>query len=191
MSQIEVILWKRIPNLGTVGDRTFVKAGYARNYLLPQGLASRVTEDNIKAFEAQRAELEKQEQGLLASAKERAGQIQNIRLKKEVKTSVDGKLYGSVTPRDVVTLVHDAGIDITRQQVHLAAGNIHQVGTYEVHLQFHSDVMVTIMLDIVSTNPEYEAETNVKAAKADDTDADTEDETSENVDSASSETEVE
>lgn len=158
MSQIEVILWKRIPNLGTVGDRAFVKAGYARNFLIPQGLASRVTDENMKAFEAQRAELEKQEQAQLKEAQERASKIKNVRLTKEVKTSIDGKLYGSVTPRDVVTLVNEAGIEISRQQVHLAAGNIHQVGEYEVLLQFHSDVMVTIMLDITSNNPEYDAQ---------------------------------
>ena len=156
MSQIEVILWKRIPNLGTVGDRRFVKAGFARNFLIPQGLASRVTDANIKAFEAQRTELEKLEQDQLVAAKERADKIQNIRLIKEVKTSVDGKLYGSVTPRDVVDLVNEAGIEINRQQVHLSAGNIHQVGTYEVVLQFHSDVLVKLFLDITSSNPEFE-----------------------------------
>ena len=78
MSQIEVILWKRIPNLGTVGDRAMVKAGYARNYLIPEGLASRVTEENIKLFEAKRAELESLENDLLAEAKNRAAKIKDV-----------------------------------------------------------------------------------------------------------------
>jgi len=96
---VDIILLQRIKNLGKLGDKVSVKAGYGRNYLIPQGKAVAATEANTAAFEARRAELEKQEAEVLAAAQARADQLNEVNIVITAKAGDEGKLFGSIGTR--------------------------------------------------------------------------------------------
>src|SRR5580765_3170625 len=110
---MQVILMEKLANLGNVVK---VKDGYARNYLIPHGKAKRATEENLKAFEAKRAELEKAQAAALAQAQERGAKLDGLTLKISQKAGVDGRLFGSVTNYDIVDALKAQGIEIERAQ---------------------------------------------------------------------------
>ncbi|MGB5676942.1 MAG: 50S ribosomal protein L9, partial [Gammaproteobacteria bacterium] len=98
---MEIILLETIDRLGALGDRVKVRAGFARNYLLPQGKAKLATADNIAEIEARRAELEKQEAEVLAAAKTRAEQLEGLEVSITAKSGGEGKLFGSITNANI------------------------------------------------------------------------------------------
>ena len=99
---MQVILMEKVANLGNLGDVVKVKDGYARNFLIPHGKAKRATEENLKAFESRRAELEKAQSEALAKAQERGQKLDGLTLQITHKAGVDGRLFGSVTNYDIV-----------------------------------------------------------------------------------------
>jgi large subunit ribosomal protein L9 len=145
---MEVILLEKVKNLGDLGDTVKVKAGYGRNFLLPQGKALPATPDNLKVFEARKAELLKKATDSLSAAKMRAEKLNGKTLVIKALTAEEGKLYGSVGPSDVVRAAQAAGFEIKRSEVDMPTGPIRQTGTSPVTLRLHTEVEATITLSI-------------------------------------------
>jgi large subunit ribosomal protein L9 len=146
---MQVILMEKLANLGELGDVVKVKDGYARNYLIPHGKAKRATEENLKAFEARRAELEKAQAAALTQAQERGAKLDGLTLKITQKAGVDGRLFGSVTNYDIVEALKAQGIEIERSQVRMPAGALKQVGEFPLQIALHTDVVVTITVSVL------------------------------------------
>jgi large subunit ribosomal protein L9 len=146
---MQVILMEKLANLGNLGDVVKVKDGYARNYLIPKGKAKRATEENLKAFEARRAELEKAQAAQLVQAQERGTKLDGQALKLAQKAGVDGRLFGSVTNYDIVAGLKTMGYEVERSQVRMPAGPLKQVGEYPIQIALHTDVVVTITVSVI------------------------------------------
>jgi len=147
---MEVILLEKIANLGNVGDKVNVKSGYARNYLIPYGKVVMATPANIKKFEEKRAELEKAAQEVLAKAQERAKTLEGLQLTITAHASEEGKLFGSVGPRDIAKVAEVQGVVLEKSEIDMPEGPIHQVGEYEVAAHLHGDVIVKFKVNVVA-----------------------------------------
>jgi large subunit ribosomal protein L9 len=145
---MEVILLDTVENLGGIGDKVKVKPGYARNYLLPQGKATRATAENIAEFEARRAELEVKAASVIAAAKARAEKINGLRLVIQAKVGSEGKLFGSVGTVDIAEAAEAVGVVIERSELRLADGPLRMIGEHEVEVHLHSEVSVPITVTI-------------------------------------------
>ena len=146
---MQVILMEKLANLGNLGDVVKVKDGYARNYLIPKGKAKRATEENLKVFEARRAELEKAQSAALAQAQERGAKLDGLVLKITQKAGVDGKLFGSVTNHDIVDALKAQGHEVERAQIRMPTGPLKQAGEYPLQIALHTDVVVTITVSVI------------------------------------------
>ena len=146
---MNVILMERLANLGDIGDEVSVKAGFARNYLIPQGKAVRATADNRAAFEKKRAELEQVAAEALSAAQERAAKIEGLALTIVVKAGEEGKLYGSVGTQDIADRISEEATEVTRAEVRMPEGVIRSIGDYEIDVQLHSDVTVSIAVSVI------------------------------------------
>ncbi|HEX5092448.1 MAG TPA: 50S ribosomal protein L9 [Burkholderiales bacterium] len=146
---MQVILLEKVTNLGNLGDVVKVKDGFARNFLIPQGKAKRATEQNLKAFEARRAELEQAQAGLLAQAQERGAKLDGLTLQIVQKAGVDGRLFGSVTNYDIVEALGKQGHEVERSQVRMPSGPLKQVGEFPIQVQLHTDVVVTVNIAVL------------------------------------------
>ncbi|GHE20728.1 50S ribosomal protein L9 [Halomonas urumqiensis] len=147
---MEVILLDNIGKLGGLGDQVTVKPGYGRNYLVPYGLAVPATKDNIAAFESQRAELEAQAADRKAEAEARAAQLSEIELSLVSKAGDEGKLFGSIGPRDLAEAIASAGIDIAKSEVRMPEGPIRHTGEYDIQLHLHAEVDTTVRVVVVA-----------------------------------------
>ncbi|GEN29490.1 50S ribosomal protein L9 [Halovibrio variabilis] len=147
---MEVILLDNIGKLGGLGDKVTVKPGYGRNYLVPYGLAVPATKDNVEAFEAQRAELEAQAAERKAEAKARAEQLNDIELSLVSKAGDEGKLFGSIGPRDLADAISSAGIDIAKSEVRMPNGPIRQTGEYDIAIHLHAEVNAAVRVVVVA-----------------------------------------
>ena len=146
---MQVILMEKLANLGNLGDVVKVKDGYARNYLIPHGKAKRATEENLKVFEAKRAELEKAQSAALAQATERGAKLNGLVLKITQKAGVDGKLFGSVTNHDIVDALKAQGHEVERSHIRMPTGALKQAGDYPLQIALHTDVVVTITVSVI------------------------------------------
>ena len=140
---MELILLQKVVNLGGLGDKVRVKPGYGRNFLIPYGKAVPATAANLAAFEAKRAEYEAKAKALLAGAEGRKAQIDGVEITIGANASPEGKLYGSVTSRDIAEALTAAGHQAAKSEIVLA-GPIRAVGEYEVVVHLHADVEATI-----------------------------------------------
>ncbi len=147
---MKIILQDKVANLGVVGDQVSVRPGYARNFLIPTGRAVRATERNLAEFEKRRAEFEKRAADILSAAQARAAKINVIIVKLTANASDEGKLFGSIGPREIADAVTAQGEALNKSEVHLPEGPIREVGEYQVDVQLHSDVMTTIKVEIVA-----------------------------------------
>ncbi len=145
---MEVILLDKVENLGGIGDKVKVKPGYARNYLLPQGKATRATAENIAEFEARRAELEAKAAAVITEAQARAEKITGLKLMIRAKAGSEGKLFGSVGPVDITEAAEAVGVVIERSELRLADGPLRVIGEHEVEVHLHSEVSVPIFVTI-------------------------------------------
>src|SRR5579871_6866816 len=114
---MELILLEKVRNLGNLGDKVSVKPGYGRNYLLPTGKAVRVNAENLAAFEARRAEYEAKANKQLADANARSAKLADVSVTITANASPEGKLYGSVGPREVAEALTAAGHDVHKNEV--------------------------------------------------------------------------
>jgi large subunit ribosomal protein L9 len=147
---MEVILLEKIRNLGDLGKKVKVKPGFARNFLLPQRKAISASNENLKKFEARRAELEVRAAEVLAEAKQRAEKIEALGvLTIGARASEEGKLYGSVGILEVAETFEKLGAKVQKSEIKLPVSVIRHTGEYEIHLYFHSDVAVTVKVNVV------------------------------------------
>jgi len=146
---MQVILMEKVANLGNLGDVVKVKDGFARNFLIPQGKAKRATEQNLKAFESRRAELEKAQNEQLAQATERGNKLNGLTIQVAQKAGPDGRLFGSVTNYDIVEALKKHGHEVERAQVCMPQGPLKQVGDYPIQVALHTDVAVTITVSVL------------------------------------------
>ena len=147
---MDIILLQRIKNLGKLGDKVSVKAGYGRNFLIPQGMAVAATESNTAAFEARRAELEKAEADILAAAQARADQLNEVNIVITAKAGDEGKLFGSIGTRDIADALTAAGLEVDRTEIRLPNGALRHTGEFHIAVQLHHDVTSEILVTIVS-----------------------------------------
>jgi len=153
---VEVILLERIRNLGILGQTVNVKRGYGRNYLVPYGKAVYATPDNIKKFEARRAELEKLEAEHLQAAQARKDKLmEHVSFTIITKAGEEGKLFGSIGTRDIAEAITLAGVEIEKSEVHLPLGALRQTGEFDVDVEFHTDVRATIKLILIAEESDY------------------------------------
>lgn len=147
---MEIILLDKIANLGGLGDTVTVKAGYARNFLFPQGKAVPATKANVEKFEQRRAELEAKIAGDLAAAEARATKVAELGEVTIASPAGDeGKLFGSVGTRDIAEAITAAGVAVSKAEVKLPTGTLRETGEYEIDLQLHSDVTTALKLIII------------------------------------------
>lgn len=143
---MEVILLEKIHKLGELGEQVRVKAGYGRNYLIPQGKAVPANEANIKQFEERRAELEKAQADSLQAAQAKADKLSGQSFTIKSRASSEGKLFGSVSVVDIETAVTAAGHEVHKQEIQLPDGPFRAIGEYELTVQFHADVSTDIKI---------------------------------------------
>lgn len=151
---MQVILLQRVVNLGKLGETVDVKAGYGRNYLIPQGKALPATEANLAKFEARRAELEAQEAKELAEAKARAEALTDVNVIMRAKSGDEGKLFGSIGARDIADALTKSGLPVDRSEVKMPEGSFRQIGSYTVAIQLHHDISANILVSIISEDGE-------------------------------------
>jgi large subunit ribosomal protein L9 len=146
---MQVILMDKVVNLGGLGDVVKVKDGYARNYLIPQGFAKRVTPHNLAEFEARRAELEKSAAEKLNQAQEKAAKVEGLLLQITRKAGVDGRLFGSVTNADIAEALKAHGLDLEKSAVRMPLGPLKQVGDTQLEIALYSEVIAHITVSVL------------------------------------------
>ncbi len=147
---MEVILLEKVRNLGNLGDKVNVKAGYGRNFLIPQNKAVFATPKNIEVFEQRRAELEKKAQQSLATAEQRAAKLNDITLVISAMASDEGKLYGSVGVNEIKDALVEKNIEISKREIVMPEGPLHSIGNFTVEVHVHSDVIANLQVEIVA-----------------------------------------
>lgn len=148
---MEVILLEKVENLGNLGDKVRVRAGYARNYLVPKGKAKFATAENIAEFEARRADLEKSAAEALATAEARREKLESLDpVTIASKSGGEGKLFGSVGTHDIAEAVTAAGVDVEKREVRLPQGAIRHIGEFDVELHLHTDVNAVVKVVVVA-----------------------------------------
>jgi large subunit ribosomal protein L9 len=146
---MQLILMERVANLGNLGEVVKVKPGYARNYLIPQGKAKRVTPDNLAEFERRRAELELAQADKLRAAQLIAAKLEGMMVQITRKAGVDGRLFGSVTNFDIAEALEAQGVEIEKGAVHLPEGPLKQVGDVQVQVALHTEAVATITVSVL------------------------------------------
>ena len=152
MAHNEVLLLKPVDGLGAEGDQVKVRAGYARNFLLPQGMAVPLTLSNRKQVDALKKARGLREAAELGGAQELAKQIEKTAVAIAVKTGEGGKLFGAVTANDLHDKLAAAGVVIEKKRIHLGQP-VKTLGKHEVKIKLHADVTVDWSFEVVSENP--------------------------------------
>jgi large subunit ribosomal protein L9 len=178
MANTTVLLREDVDNLGARGEIVKVRAGYARNFLLPRKLAVEATPGNVKQIEAERAALLKKEARERASAEGQAALMRDLSLNFERKVGEHGILYGSVTSMDIAEALREKGFEIDRRRIHLRDA-IKETGEFSVAVRLHREVTVEVPVTVTAeggaqaaatevaedaTPPEQEAESSANEA---------------------------
>lgn len=147
---MEVILMENIENLGSVGDKVSVKAGFARNYLVPHGKAKMATAENLAEFEAQRVELEKAAAEALATAEARKQAIEAMGvIEITARVGSEGKLFGSIGVGDVCDAIETLGGDVQKSEVRMPEGALRVIGEHIVDIHLYTDIDTQVTLNII------------------------------------------
>ena len=141
---MKLILLQKVTNLGNLGDLVDVKPGYGRNFLVPHGKAVPATEANVAAFEAKRAEYEAKAKASHDEAEARAAKFADASVTIGAHASTEGKLYGSVGPRDIAEAFTAAGLPLEKSEVILGEGPLRHTGEFDVLVHLHADVEATV-----------------------------------------------
>jgi len=145
---MQVILLEKVVNLGNLGEIVRVKDSYARNFLIPTGLARRATDSAKAEFEARRAELEKAAAAKLAEAQALGQKLGGTTIKLTQKAGVDGRLFGSVTNFDIAEELNKSGYSVVKAQVRMPNGPIKLVGDSAISVALHTDVVVEVNVSV-------------------------------------------
>ncbi|MDQ3665664.1 MAG: 50S ribosomal protein L9 [Acidobacteriota bacterium] len=169
MAHTRILLREDVDDLGARGEIVRVRAGYARNYLLPRKLAVEATTGNVKQIERERTVLLKKEAGERATADAQAEQMRSLVLNFERKSGEQGALYGSVTSMDIAEALKEKGYEIDRHRLHLREP-LKRIGDFTVPLRLHREVTVDLQVKVSPEGlviaghltPEQEAELTIK-----------------------------
>lgn len=146
---MKLILLEKVLNLGDLGDQVNVKPGYGRNFLVPTGKAVRATPESIAQFEERRAELEAAALQRQSGAEARRSALEGVEIEIQANASDEGKLYGSIGPREISEAVSALGHTLNKSEVAMGEGPIRLVGEFEVLIQLHADVETTIKVRVI------------------------------------------
>ena len=141
---MKLILIQKVTNLGGLGDIVDVKPGYGRNSLVPKGKALPATAANVAELEEKRAEYQAKADSILADAEARKAALEGKSVTVAANASTEGKLFGSVGPRDIAEAFTKAGLPLEKSEVILGEGAFRNVGEYEVVIHLHADVETTV-----------------------------------------------
>lgn len=144
---MDLILLERVEGLGNVGNEVSVRAGYGRNFLLPQNKAIVANAGNIKVFERRRAALEEQQRTVLETAKAESEKMSTLSLVVVRATSDSKNLYGSIGAAELATLINAEGYDVARRNI-LLDSPIKEVGEHEFRVRLHPDVVASIKVAV-------------------------------------------
>jgi large subunit ribosomal protein L9 len=153
MATTEVLLIKPVDGLGAEGEKVRVKAGYARNYLLPQGIALPVNRANQKYLEALAKARVVRESRDLKAAEDLAAKIQGVALTFAVKTGEGGKMFGAISVTEIVAKLGEQGVEVERKRVHLGQGPVKLLGKHVAHVKLHPTIEFELPFEVVSENP--------------------------------------
>ena len=145
---MDVILMEKVENLGDLGEKVSVKPGFARNYLVPSGKAKFATAANLAEFEAKREELQKNAAAAVAVAEERKAKLEALNVVITGKAGTEGKLFGSIGPREVADAIAAAGLEVEKKEIRMPEGPIRTVGEFDVGLHLHTDVNVNVKITV-------------------------------------------
>jgi large subunit ribosomal protein L9 len=146
---MQLILLQKVVNLGSLGDKVNVKPGYGRNYLIPYGKAVPATADNLAQFEARRADYEAKANEILSSAEARKAKLEGAAVTIKANASTEGKLYGSVGPRDIADAFSAAGYTLEKSEVVMGEGPLRRTGEFDILVHLHADVETTVKVTVV------------------------------------------
>jgi large subunit ribosomal protein L9 len=147
---MEVILLESVQKLGELGDKVTIKSGYGRNFLIPQKKAVPATAENLQQFEERRADLEAAAGDKLSIARNRAKKVEELSITITTKAGEEGKLFGSITVRDVADACEAAGVELEKSEVRLPEGPIRELGEVEVNIHLHPEVDAVLKLAVVA-----------------------------------------
>lgn len=149
---MNVILLEKIGKLGSVGDQAVVKAGYARNYLFPKGMAIPATTANLADFESRRAELLAAHNEKVAAAQGRADKLRDVRVSIAVNAGEEGRLFGSVGTSDIADAVNATvtDVELVKAEVRLPEGPIRTTGEFEIVIDLDYDVEAVVTVEVVA-----------------------------------------
>ncbi|MGA0133687.1 MAG: 50S ribosomal protein L9 [Opitutales bacterium] len=153
MAFTEVLLIKPVDGLGAEGEQVRVRSGYARNFLLPQGVALPVNRSNAKYVEALKKAREVREARDLEAANALAARLAALTVTFAVKTGEGGKMFGAISTAEIAAKLAENGVEIERRRIHLGQGPVKQLGKHVCHIRLHSTVMVDQEFEVVSENP--------------------------------------
>ena len=149
---MQLILLQKVVNLGNLGDKVEVKPGFGRNFLVPQGKAVPATEANLAQFEARRAEYEAKASAALSDAESRRAKLEGASVTIYANASTEGKLYGSIGPRDIAEALTKTGTPVEKSEVVMGEGAIRRTGEFEVTVHLHADVETPVKV-VVEPEP--------------------------------------
>ena len=153
---MQIILLERIEKLGSIGDIVTVKDGYARNFLLPNKKALRSNEANKKVFEANRAKIEADNAARRTDAEKAAETVNGVQVVLIRQASNAGQLYGSVSVRDIVEALHEAGHTVVAKSAVVLERTIKTLGVFDVRVNLHPEVAVTVTANVARSPDEAE-----------------------------------
>jgi large subunit ribosomal protein L9 len=167
MATTTILLREDVENLGGRGEVVKVKSGYARNFLLPKGIATLATKGNVKQIEKEREALLKKAAAEKSTAEAQAGQMEGVSLSFERKAGEGGTLFGSVTSMDIAHALQEKGYEIDRRRIQLK-DTIKETGDYTVNVKLHREVTIQIPVSVTAEGGEEagEGEKPTRARKA-------------------------
>ncbi len=150
---MQIILLETIGKMGNLGDVANVKAGYARNFLIPQGKARPATAANLAEFEIMKADLKAKEEMTAKTAQAAVDAMADAVCLLKANASEEGKLFGSVTTADIKASLEQAGHKVEKRNINLSEA-IHHVGEYDVSITLHADITANIKVVVEAAEEE-------------------------------------
>ena len=147
---MELILLQKVKNLGNLGDKVKVKPGYGRNFLVPHGKAIPATDSSLAEFEKRRSEYEAKANQVMSGAETRKAALEGVSVTIKANASTEGKLFGSVGPRDIAEAFSAAGHPLEKSEVVMGEGPLRHTGEFDVNVHLHADVHVTVKVVIAA-----------------------------------------
>lgn len=146
---MQLILLEKVGRLGNIGDQVRVSPGFGRNWLIPNHKAVRATPENIKRVNDERSVLEQKAKELFEEAQKHAEVIRITKPVIAALASDEGKLYGSVGPNEIVEAMDKLGVPVRKRDIVMPQGIIHSIGTFEIEVNVHTDVMALLTIEVV------------------------------------------